>query len=73
MKPTGNPERWGGVQTNKLPIGGVVIFWNNTKRSFRSTELFIDRVSSVTQTHKEVVLPKIIEHTVINSTQKGRL
>lgn len=33
MKPaTENPERWGGVQENKLPMpsGGVVIFWSNT-------------------------------------------
>ena len=22
MKPSGNPERWGGVQANKLPIRG---------------------------------------------------
>ena len=26
MKPTENPERWGGVQANKLPIGGCGYF-----------------------------------------------
>ena len=64
----------GWVQANKLPIGGVWSFSGATQqRSFTSTELFIGRVSSVTQTHKEVVVPKIIEYSVINRTQKGRL
>ena len=33
----------------------------------------IETPASVTQTNKEVVVPKIIEYSVINRTRKGRL
>ena len=32
MKPTGNPERWGGVQANKLPIRGCGHFLEQHNR-----------------------------------------
>ena len=30
MKPTGNPERWGGFKPINCLSGDVVIFWSNT-------------------------------------------
>lgn len=62
-----------GFKPINCPSGGVVIFWSNTLDKSQKYRAVHWRVSSVTQTNKEVVVPKIIEYSVINRTQKGRL